>query len=260
MYYSQGNGLRALKWVSLKCNYCLLYTFWLLHFPLVGSSGDESEHERPLATVNIRNVAGSCNRCYLSQFIIHNTDKLWFLLSVLHFAAAIQTNKRGWREKYGRNGGKKGLTALDETDGRKEKRRKTREAWQEEDGDRRGWARDERWRRRQELKDGGQEVKEMACGGEEGRERGKEWERRERLPLYQQIRGRNGWILLADEPPPASYLLWLHELRTHFIEICEIRKGVYRLIDHRPTPDHTSSPLHNKIHNWHFFFFFWVAC
>lgn len=41
----------------------------------------------------------------------------------------------------------------------------------------------------------------------------------------------------------------LHELRTHFIEICEIRKAGYRVIDHRATPAHTSSQLHNKSHN-----------
>lgn len=48
----------------------------------------------------------------------------------------------------------------------------------------------------------------------------------------------------------------LRELRTHFIEICEIRKAGYRVIYHRATPAHTSSLLHNKSHNWHFFFFF----
>lgn len=41
----------------------------------------------------------------------------------------------------------------------------------------------------------------------------------------------------------------LHELRTHFIEICEIRKAGYRVIYHRATPAHTSSQLHNKSHN-----------
>lgn len=45
----------------------------------------------------------------------------------------------------------------------------------------------------------------------------------------------------------------LRELRTHFIEICEIRKAGYRVIYHRVTPAHTSSQLHNKSHNWHFF-------
>lgn len=46
----------------------------------------------------------------------------------------------------------------------------------------------------------------------------------------------------------------LHELRTHFIEICEIRKAGYRVIYHRATLAHTSSQLHNKSHNWHSFF------
>lgn len=44
-----------------------------------------------------------------------------------------------------------------------------------------GWrqtgAKDEWWRRRQELKDGSEEVKEMACGGED---RGREGVREER--------------------------------------------------------------------------------
>lgn len=59
-----------------------------------------------------------------------------------------------------------------------------------------GWrktgAKEEWWRRR-ELKDGSEEAKEMACRGEEGASEGRrEGGRRERLPLYQQIRGRNG--------------------------------------------------------------------
>lgn len=70
-------------------------------------------------------------------------------------------------------------------------------------------------------------------------------------------RGRRAASLSADKrqkwmnPIGCSSLLsaLLRELGTHFIEICEIRKAGYRVIDHRAAPAHTSSQLHNKSHN-----------
>jgi len=57
----------------------------------------------------------------------------------------------------------------------------------------------------------------------------KEEEEEEEVLLYQQIRGRNGWI------PLAGLLSHIPELGTHLREICEIRKAEYRVIYHGDT-------------------------
>lgn len=136
---------------------------------------------------------------------------------------------------------------------KRKKRRKTTDLWQEEDEDRRQKKRKmkEEQRRRQEVKDGDEEAKEMTW--KERREGGER--RGEGPPLSADKRQK--WMNPIGRWASSSLLSpRLHELRTHFIEICEIRKAVYRVIYHRATPAHTSSRLHNKIHNWHFCFGF----
>lgn len=86
--------------------------------------------------------------------------------------------------------------------------------------------------------------------GEEGRSAK---EGREGPPLSADKRQK--WMNSIGRRTSSSLLsARLHELRTHFIEICEIRKAGYRVIYHRATLAHTSSQLHNKSHNWHSFF------
>lgn len=86
--------------------------------------------------------------------------------------------------------------------------------------------------------------------GEEGKRR----KEKEEVPPPSADK-RQKWMNPIGRRASSSFLSpRLHELRTHFIEICEIRKAVYRVIYHHVTPDHISSWLHNKIHNWHFFF------
>lgn len=85
--------------------------------------------------------------------------------------------------------------------------------------------------------------------GEEGKRR----KEKEEVPPPSADK-RQKWMNPIGRRASSSFLSpRLHELRTHFIEICEIRKAGYRVIYHHATPAHISSQLHNKIHNWHFF-------
>lgn len=91
-------------------------------------------------------------------------------------------------------------------------------------------------------------------GGKGNDLKGEEGRRREGVPPLSADKRQKwmnpiGWWASCSLLSPR-----LHELRTHFIEICEIRKAGYRVIYHPATPAHTSSWLHNKIHNWHCFF------
>ena len=98
-----------------------------------------------------------------------------------------------------------------------------------------------KWKGDKRAKESDEEARERRW---KKRRRAKE-ERREGPPLSADKRQK--WMNPIGRQASSSLLSpRLHELRTHFIEICEIRKAGYRVIYHWATPAHTSSRLHNK--------------
>lgn len=158
------------------------------------------------------------------------------------------------QEAWDKEGSEGVVRSREEEREERKRRRKTTDLWhgrgdeerrQKEEDERR--AGEERSEERQEVMDGDEEAKEISWKGRRGRgeeRRGPSLSADKRQKQMNPIGRRGSSSLLSPR---------LHELRTHFIEICEIRKAGYRVIYHAATWGHTSSWLHNKSHNWHFF-------